>query len=82
MEISLQSVMDPELQSKTFQWSRDNICAQLPVQAGQTASITVYVHAASDFLAPIPDGKHGFIYPIIISLYFLPIILGAHVNVM
>lgn len=53
----MQSILDPEVQNKTFQWSKENLSAEMPILPGKSAGLIVSVHAAADFLAPIADGK-------------------------
>lgn len=50
--ISLTSKLDKETLSQVFQYSEENICAQLPIPPGGKASLTLYVYAISDFLCP------------------------------
>lgn len=57
VEISMQSVLEPEVQRKTFKWNRDAISAQMPVEPGKTANLAISLYAVSDFLAPSCDGR-------------------------
>ncbi|XP_045585316.1 protein brunelleschi isoform X2 [Procambarus clarkii] len=52
LTITLESKMDKELLSQVFQYSEENIHAQLPIPPGGKASLTLYVYAVSDFLCP------------------------------
>ncbi|XP_037775449.1 protein brunelleschi-like [Penaeus monodon] len=52
ISIALESKMDKTLLSQVFQYSEENIQAQLPIQPGGKASVTLYVYASSDFLCP------------------------------
>ncbi|KOX80449.1 Trafficking protein particle complex subunit 9 [Melipona quadrifasciata] len=52
IELSVQSTLDTVLESKIFKWSEENLMAQLPLQAGASASLTLYLYAATDFIAP------------------------------
>lgn len=59
LEVSIQSMMEPDLQAQTFQWSKDNLLAQLPIKKGSSASFTLYIQAAADFLSP---GAYGIAF--------------------
>ncbi|XP_049774968.1 protein brunelleschi [Schistocerca cancellata] len=52
LEVSVQSTLEPSVQQKVFQWSQENLQAQLPLQPGATASFTVYLYCVADFLSP------------------------------
>ncbi|XP_042221045.1 protein brunelleschi-like isoform X1 [Homarus americanus] len=52
LTITLESKMDKELLNQVFQYSEENIHAQLPIPPGGKASLTLYVYAVSDFLCP------------------------------
>lgn len=52
LNITLESKMDKDLLHQVFQYSRENLEAQLPIPPGGRASLTLYVYAACDFLAP------------------------------
>ncbi|MPC20390.1 Protein brunelleschi [Portunus trituberculatus] len=52
LTISLESKMDKDTLHQVFQYSRENLQAQLPIPPGGRASLTLYVYAACDFLAP------------------------------
>ena len=60
LEITMQSMLDVDIQAQTFQWSKENLMAQLPIKPGSSASFTLYIHATADFLAPGTDGKHHY----------------------
>lgn len=55
LEVSVQSTLDSAVQQQMFQWSQENLQAQLPLQPGATASFTVYVYSVVDFLSPAID---------------------------
>ncbi|XP_003400188.1 protein brunelleschi isoform X1 [Bombus terrestris] len=52
IELSIQSTLDTILESKIFKWSDKNFMEQLPIQPGASASLTLYLYAATDFIAP------------------------------
>ncbi|XP_015605441.1 protein brunelleschi [Cephus cinctus] len=52
IEISVQSTLDAPTESKIFNWSDENLKTQLPLQPGASASLTLYLYAVVDFLAP------------------------------
>ncbi|KAK8728604.1 hypothetical protein OTU49_009040 [Cherax quadricarinatus] len=52
LSITLDSKMDKEMMNQVFQYSEENIHAQLPIPPGGKASLTLYVYAVSDFLCP------------------------------
>ncbi|KAK3861552.1 hypothetical protein Pcinc_028634 [Petrolisthes cinctipes] len=52
VDILLQSKMEKDMLNQVFQYSRENIEAQLPIPPGGRASLTLYVYAASEFLCP------------------------------
>lgn len=62
LEITMQSMLDPDIQAQTFQWSKDNLMAQLPIKPHSSASFTLYIHATADFLSPGTDGNFGVYY--------------------
>lgn len=51
IELSVQSTLDAVTESKIFKWSEENLMTQLPLQPGNSASITLYLFAATDFVA-------------------------------
>lgn len=51
LEISLQSTMEQSLQDQIFRWSQENLQSQLPLQPGQSASLTLYLYSAANFFA-------------------------------
>ncbi|XP_032667363.1 protein brunelleschi [Odontomachus brunneus] len=52
VELSVQSALDAITESKIFKWSDENLMMQLPLQPGSSASLTLYLYAATDFVAP------------------------------
>jgi trafficking protein particle complex subunit 9 len=56
----MQSMLDVDIQAQTFQWSKENLMAQLPIKPGSSASFTLYIHATADFLAPGTDGTPSY----------------------
>ncbi|XP_070171245.1 protein brunelleschi [Polyergus mexicanus] len=50
VELSVQSTLDAITESKIFKWSEENLLTQLPLQSGNSASITLYLFAATDFV--------------------------------
>lgn len=52
LEVSIQSVLEPTLQDQIFKWSQENLEAQLPLMPNCTASLTLYLYSAANFLAP------------------------------
>ncbi|XP_034178106.2 trafficking protein particle complex subunit brun [Osmia lignaria lignaria] len=52
IELSIQSTLDAISESKIFKWSDENLMTQLPLQPGTSASLTLYLYAATDFIAP------------------------------
>lgn len=52
ISITLDSKVDKEMLNQVFQYSEENIHAQLPIPPGGKASLTLYVYAVSDFLCP------------------------------
>ncbi|KAF2898541.1 hypothetical protein ILUMI_07633 [Ignelater luminosus] len=51
LEVSIQSVLDPSLQDQIFKWSQENLESQLPLMPNGTASLTLYLYSAANFLA-------------------------------
>ncbi|XP_076645685.1 trafficking protein particle complex subunit brun isoform X2 [Halictus rubicundus] len=52
IEISVQSTLDAITESTIFKWNNDNLTKQLPLQPGTSASLILYLYAATDFIAP------------------------------
>ncbi|CAK9819366.1 Protein brunelleschi [Anthophora quadrimaculata] len=52
IELSIQSTLDAATEGKIFKWDEENFMAQLPLQPGADASLTLYLYAATDFIAP------------------------------
>ncbi|KYN05357.1 Trafficking protein particle complex subunit 9 [Cyphomyrmex costatus] len=52
VELSVQSALDAVTEGKIFKWSDENLMTQLPLQPGSSASLTLYLYAATDFVAP------------------------------
>jgi len=57
MEITLDPRVDKRV-GEIFSWSDDNLQSQLPIQSGASASFTVYVYGAGDFIGQ-PDAQGG-----------------------
>lgn len=57
IELSVQSALDAATENKIFKWSDENLMTQLPLQPGSSASLTLYLYAATDFVAPTI--RHG-----------------------
>lgn len=51
IELSVQSALDAVTENKIFKWSDENLMTQLPLQPGNSASLTLYLYAATDFVA-------------------------------
>lgn len=51
LEVSIQTVLEPGLQDQIFKWSQENLQAQLPLLPNCTASLTLYLYSAANFLA-------------------------------
>lgn len=51
VELSVQSTLDVVTESKIFKWSEENLMTQLPLQSGNSASLTLYLFSATDFVA-------------------------------
>ncbi|KAF5285809.1 hypothetical protein FQA39_LY04270 [Lamprigera yunnana] len=51
LEVSIQSVLEVSLQDQIFKWSQENLESQLPLVPGGTASLTLYLYSAANFLA-------------------------------
>ncbi|XP_076241389.1 trafficking protein particle complex subunit brun isoform X1 [Calliopsis andreniformis] len=52
IELSIQSTLDASTECKIFKWSDENLLTQLPLQPGVSASLTLYLYAATEFIAP------------------------------
>ncbi|KAJ9597832.1 hypothetical protein L9F63_011327, partial [Diploptera punctata] len=52
VEVTVHSALEPSVQQQVFQWSQENLQAQLPLQPGATASFTIYLYSLADFLMP------------------------------
>lgn len=59
VEVSVHSTLEPLTQEQVFQWSQENLQAQLPLQPGADASFTVYLYSLADFLTPAAMFEHG-----------------------
>ncbi|XP_043670547.1 protein brunelleschi [Vespula pensylvanica] len=53
IELSVQSTLDTVTEGKIFKWSDENLMTQLPLQPRTSASLTLYLYAATDFIAPV-----------------------------
>lgn len=52
LEVEVNSVLDPILQSQIFTWNDEDIKRLLPIQPNESASFTVSLYAVANFLAP------------------------------
>lgn len=52
LEVEVNSILDPTLQDQIFKWDNEEVQGQLPIQPNESATITLYLHAAANFLAP------------------------------
>ncbi|CAK1555670.1 unnamed protein product [Leptosia nina] len=50
LDLSIQSNMDSQLQTKVFQWNNDDLQSQLPIKPNNTASIVMNLYGEADFL--------------------------------
>ncbi len=57
LELTLDSQGDKRA-FEIFTWSNDNIISQLPIQPGASASFTIYVYGAGDFIGQ-PECNSG-----------------------
>lgn len=62
IELSVQSTLDTVTEGKIFKWSDENLMTQLPLQPCTSASLTLYLHAATDFIAPVSRNGNIFIH--------------------
>lgn len=78
VELSVQSALDAATESKIFKWSDENLKTQLPLQAGNSASLTLYLYAATDFVTPsIRNGTNIatiFLFKCFLSSFFFNIV--------
>lgn len=51
IDITMQTVLDSNLQEQMFTWSEQNLRSQLPLKPGCSASFTLYIYAVGRFLA-------------------------------
>lgn len=51
LEVSIQSDLDALLQEQIFKWSQENVESQLPLMPNCSASLTLYVYCAGNFLS-------------------------------
>lgn len=51
LEVSIQTVLESCLQDQIFKWSQENLESQLPLLPNATASLTLYLYSAANFLA-------------------------------
>ncbi|XP_018574402.1 protein brunelleschi isoform X2 [Anoplophora glabripennis] len=52
LEVEVNSILEPTLQDQIFKWDDEEVRCQLPIQPSKSATITLYLHAAANFLAP------------------------------
>ncbi|XP_022916295.2 protein brunelleschi [Onthophagus taurus] len=52
MEVSIQSVYDQTLQDQIFKWSKEELENQLPLQPHSSATLTLQLYSAANFVAP------------------------------
>lgn len=57
IEVSIQSTLDAATEGKIFKWSDENLKTQLPLPPGASASLTLYLYAATDFIAPMSRNR-------------------------
>lgn len=69
VEISMQSILEPDVQRRTFKWDRESISNQMPVEAGKIANLKIALYAVADFLSPSCDGR----FFVVIEATFLPV---------
>ncbi|XP_072944663.1 protein brunelleschi isoform X1 [Epargyreus clarus] len=50
LDLAIQSNMDNQLQSKVFQWSNEDVQAQLPIAPNAVATIVMNLYGEADFL--------------------------------
>lgn len=53
LDVTIQSLLDSIQQDQIFKWSQSNIEAQLPLLPKSTASLTLYLYSAANFLGPL-----------------------------
>lgn len=70
VELSVQSALDALTESKIFKWSDENLMTQLPLQPGSSASLTLYLYAATDFVAPSIRNGNIINYITIVAQFF------------
>lgn len=71
LEVTVQSMLESEVQNQMFKWSKDNLMAQLPIKPGSSASLTLYIQAVSDFLSPVTEGDGGQYFRLIKALDYM-----------
>lgn len=52
LEIEMQSILDTNLQDQIFKWDPEEVKNILPIGVGESASLTLNLHGAANFLAP------------------------------
>ncbi|KAJ8925963.1 hypothetical protein NQ315_009816 [Exocentrus adspersus] len=52
LEVEVNSILDPCLQNQVFKWDNDEVQQQLPIQPNESITVTLYLHAVANFLAP------------------------------
>ncbi|KZC10481.1 Protein brunelleschi [Dufourea novaeangliae] len=52
IELSVQSTLDTSTENKIFKWDDENLMKELPLQPGVSASLTLNLCAATNFIAP------------------------------
>lgn len=52
LEVEVNSILDPILQNQIFTWDNEEIKRLLPIQPNESASFTITLYAAANFLAP------------------------------
>ncbi|XP_044738688.1 protein brunelleschi [Chrysoperla carnea] len=53
LDVSIQSGLEPSVQDQIFKWSQSNLESQLPLASKATASLTLYLYSATNFLGPV-----------------------------
>ncbi|CAH0563486.1 unnamed protein product [Brassicogethes aeneus] len=52
LEAEIHSVLEPSLQDQIFSWDDSEVQSQLPIKPGTSATLTLRLHSAANFLAP------------------------------
>lgn len=61
IDISVQSTLSSAIESKIFRWDDENLQSQLPLKPQESTTVTLYMYAHMDFVAPhTQTGKRQF----------------------